>query len=66
MNKDGMVDISDVIRDLRCALGLSIDPYLCMPRGDKNCDDVIDISDVILTLREALGIDPIWPCSKCN
>jgi hypothetical protein len=65
MNEDLVVDISDVIRVLRCSLGLSIDPYQCMPRGDINCDDIIDISDVILTLREALAIDPIWPCSKC-
>ncbi len=65
MNQDKVVDISDVIRVLRCSLGLPIDPYLCMPRGDINCDDVIDISDVILTLRKALGIDPQEFCSKC-
>ena len=66
MNEDGMVDISDVIRDLRCSLGLPIDPYLCMPRGDINCDDITDITDVILTLRKALGIDPMEYCSNCN
>ena len=54
--------ISDVILVLRCALGLPIDPYQCMPCGDINKDGNVDISDVILTLRMALRLDPLKPC----
>jgi hypothetical protein len=61
INKDGVVDISDVIFVLRCALELTIEPYC--PCSDINEDGVIDISDVILTLRMALGIDPLKPCT---
>jgi hypothetical protein len=62
INKDGIIDISDVILDLRIALGL--DPP--QPCGDINGDGVDDISDVILTLRMALGLDSLKPCSwKC-
>jgi hypothetical protein len=64
INKDGAVDISDVILVLRCSLGLPIDPYQCAPCGDINKDVVIDISDVILTLRMALGIDPLKQCAE--
>lgn len=63
INNDGVVDISDVILDLRCALGLSIEPYQCLPCGDISGGGVVDISDVILTLRMALGLDPLQPCS---
>jgi hypothetical protein len=63
INNDCVVDISDVILVLRCALGLSVEPYQCMPCGDINKDGVIDISDVILTLRMALRIDPLKQCT---
>ncbi len=58
INRDGVVDISDVILVLRIALGL--DPP--KPCSDINNDKEIDISDVILTLRMALGLDPPKPC----
>ena len=64
INRDGRVDISDVIFDLRCALGLSIEPYQCLPCADINGDGKVDISDVILTLRMALGLDPLKPCTE--
>ena len=63
INNDGVVDISDVILDLRCALALPIEPYLCMPCGDINADGKVDISDVILTLRKALQLDSPEQCT---
>src|SRR3990170_4351833 len=56
LNNDGVVDISDVILDLRCALVLPIEPYQCLPCGDVSGDGKVDISDVILTLRKALQL----------
>ena len=58
LNNDGVVDISDVILELRIALG--IDPQV--PCSDINGDGIVDISDVILTLRMALGLDPLRLC----
>ena len=58
LNNDGVVDISDVILELRVALG--IDPQV--PCSDINGDGIVDISDVILTLRMALGLDPLRLC----
>jgi Chlamydia polymorphic membrane protein (Chlamydia_PMP) repeat len=58
INRDGVVDISDVILVLRIALG--IDPVT--PCSDINNDGSVDISDVILTLRVALGLDPLNSC----
>ena len=58
INKDGQVDISDVILVLRIALQLD-SPKLC---SDINGDTGVDISDVILTLRMALGLDEKRPC----
>jgi hypothetical protein len=58
LNHDGLVDISDVILELRIALGL--DPQV--PCADINGDGVVDISDVILTLRMALGLDEKRQC----
>jgi Concanavalin A-like lectin/glucanases superfamily len=58
MNNDGVVDISDVILELRMALAL--DPV--KPCSDINSDAAVDISDVILTLRMALALDPTRPC----
>jgi hypothetical protein len=60
INRDGSVDISDVILILRIAL--LIDPQV--PCSDINNDGNVDISDVILTLRIALGIDPLKPCTE--
>jgi hypothetical protein len=59
INKDGVIDISDVILDLRAALGL--DP--AKPCSDINGDGFVDISDVILTLRMALALDPLKQCN---
>jgi parallel beta-helix repeat protein len=59
INKDGIIDISDVILELRMALKL--DPI--QPCSDINNDGVVDISDVILTLRMALKIDPLQQCN---
>ena len=58
INTDGSVDISDVILDLRIALGLD-EPRPC---SDINGDGNVDISDVILTLRMALGLDELKQC----
>jgi len=60
LSSDGVLDISDVILDLRCALGLD---QCDNPCADINVDGVVDISDVILTLRMALGLDPLRPCT---
>lgn len=54
INKDGGVDISDVILCLRMAIGL--DP-VNLTISDMNSDSLIDISDVILILRKAIGLD---------
>ena len=59
INKDGQVDISDVILDLRIALGLDDQ----QPCSDINGDGGVDISDVILTLRMALGLDDLRVCT---
>jgi hypothetical protein len=59
LSNDGLVDISDVILDLRCALGLD---QCDNPCADINGDGKVDISDVILTLRMALGLDPLRQC----
>jgi hypothetical protein len=59
INNDGVVDISDVILDLRIALALD----LLKPCSNINADAVVDISDVILTLRMALALDPTRLCS---
>ena len=59
INKDGIIDISDVILVLRIALGL--DPVQSC--ADINSDGFIDISDVILTLRMALGLDTLKQCN---
>jgi hypothetical protein len=58
INRDGSVDISDVILVLRIALGLDTEDSC----GDMNFDNVLDISDVILTLRVALGLDTSGQC----
>ncbi len=60
VNNDGKIDISDVILDLRIALGLD-DPKPC---SDINGDSIVDISDVILTLRMALGLDELKQCTR--
>ncbi len=54
INKDGTIDISDVILCLRMAIGLDTpNPTL----ADMNSDGSVDISDVILVLRKAIGLD---------
>jgi N-acetylneuraminic acid mutarotase len=58
IDKDCVIDISDVILILRMAL--KIDPL--KPCSDINNDGIVDISDVILTLRMALKIDPLQQC----
>jgi exo-beta-1,3-glucanase (GH17 family)/DNA-binding beta-propeller fold protein YncE len=60
INKDGAVDISDVILVLRIAL--EIDPV--KPCSDINNDGIVDISDVILTLGMTLGLDPLKQCTE--
>ncbi len=59
INKDSIVDILDVILEVRMAL--KIDPI--KPCSDLNNDGIVDISDVILTLRMALKIDPLKQCT---
>jgi hypothetical protein len=58
INNDGIVDISDVILELR--MTLKLDPI--QPCSDINNDGVVDISDVILTLRMALKLDQLKQC----
>jgi hypothetical protein len=58
LNCDDVIDISDVILELRLALQLD-PPKSC---SDINADTMVDISDVILTLRMALGLDDKVPC----
>ncbi|MBI5750462.1 MAG: hypothetical protein HZA00_15200, partial [Nitrospinae bacterium] len=55
INKDGIIDISDVMLELR--ITLQLDPI--QPCSDINNDGIVDISDVMLTLRMALGLDPL-------
>jgi len=59
LNKDGSVDISDVILELRIALQL--DPQVAC--SDVNANGGVDISDVILTLRMALDLDAKQLCT---
>ena len=59
INKDDLIDISDVILILRMAL--QIDPIQSC--SDINNDGIVDISDVILTLRMALGLDSLKQCT---
>ena len=58
INKDDLVDILDVILEVRMALKL--DPV--QPCSDINNDGIVDILDVILTVRMALGLDPLKQC----
>lgn len=58
MNNDGIIDISDVILELRMAL--KVDSV--QPCSDLNDDGIVDILDVILTLRMALGLDALEQC----
>jgi hypothetical protein len=53
INKDGSIDISDVILCLRMAI--EIDPP-DLNLADMNDDESIDILDVILVLRKAIGL----------
>jgi len=67
INKDGIVDIQDVILALRMSIELPLNigfstqsyPYLSDTKkaGDMNIDGRVDISDVILILRFALRLD---------
>lgn len=59
INKDGVIDISDVILVLRIALKID----LIQPCSDINKDGFVDISDVILTLRMSLGLDSTKACT---
>ncbi len=52
IDKNGIVDISDVILCLRMAIGLDQPDQV----GDMNQDGLIDIGDVILILRKAIGL----------
>jgi len=54
INKDGEIDISDVISCLRMAVGL--DP-VDLSLADMNDSGTIDITDVIKVLRKAIGLD---------
>jgi alpha-tubulin suppressor-like RCC1 family protein len=51
LNKDGIVDISDVILCLRRSIGIDISDEIT---GDVNWDGIVDISDVILILRSII------------
>ncbi|HOQ82472.1 MAG TPA: dockerin type I repeat-containing protein, partial [bacterium] len=54
INKDGIIDISDVILCLRQAIGLD---NIDFDSADMNGDGEVDITDVILILRKAIGLD---------
>ncbi|MFN4227545.1 MAG: 6-bladed beta-propeller [Candidatus Ratteibacteria bacterium] len=54
LNNDGIVDIFDVIRCIRQAIGLDQQTLLS---ADMNGDNIVDIFDVILILRKAIGLD---------
>jgi hypothetical protein len=62
INKDGQIDISDVILELRIALCLDYCNEPLPPCSDINGDGSVDISDVILTLRMALELDDWRSC----
>ena len=53
INRDNVIDISDVILCLRMAIGL--DP-VNVNLADMNGDGEVDITDVILILRKAIGL----------
>jgi hypothetical protein len=63
INKDGQVDISDVILELRIALCLDYCNEAPPACSDINADGQVDISDVILTLRFALELDGKRACT---
>ncbi len=54
INKDGHIDISDVILCLRMAIGL--DP-VDIETADMNGDGEVDITDVIKILKKSIGLD---------
>lgn len=68
VNRDGKIDISDVILCLRMSIGLPItinelsyeSPYtdLFKSVADMNSSLDVNISDVILILRKSIGLDP--------
>ncbi|HOM27733.1 MAG TPA: clostripain-related cysteine peptidase [bacterium] len=54
INKDGIIDIDDVIFCLRMAIGLDpVDKSV----ADMNEDELVDITDVIKILRKAIGLE---------
>jgi len=67
INRDGEINISDVILCLRMSIGLpitvndveytSIYPEWLIDRVDMDREDGVNISDVILLLRKAIGSD---------
>jgi hypothetical protein len=66
LNYDRILDISDVILELRIVLCLDFCGEPLPPCADINGDGIDDISDVILKLRMALGLDPLRLCTECK
>ena len=63
LNGDGVSDVLDVIRLVRCALGGGSDSSSACPdsvaaRADCNGDGSIDIRDVICCVRKIVGVQP--------
>ena len=53
---NGVIDTTDALYVLRCALGISGDPEDFMPHCDIDDNGVIDTTDALLVLRLALNI----------
>ena len=62
VNGDGVSDVLDIIRLVRCALATQGDSLAtCPPGADCNGDGSIDIRDVICCVRKILGTNQVEP-----
>jgi len=58
LNGDGVSDIRDIIRLVRCALAGAACPDTIAARADCNGDGAVDVRDVICCVRKLLFIQP--------
>jgi hypothetical protein len=61
VNKDGVVDISDVVYLMNYLFINGPLPIPILHAGDANCDEVVDVSDVVY-LMNYLFVNGPEPC----
>jgi hypothetical protein len=58
LNGDGVSDIRDIVRLVRCALAGAACPDTVAARADCNSDGAVDVRDVICCVRKLLSLFP--------